>query len=384
MVMLNGRANYLGRHGTPESKERYDRLVAQWLAAGRKAPIQPGDGININELCAAFWRHAGQHYRKKDGTSTTRLGIVGDVIRTLRRVYGSVRAAEFGPRSLVALRQVWVDGRHRAIDAVDGHDKPVRPLARVTVNDYTSQAKLVFKYGVQAELVPSSVYEALCTVPGLSAGRSEARETEPVRPVPEAHINAIEQHVSRQAWAMVRIQLLTGARGEELVNMRPVDIDTAGKIWLYQPTVHKTAHHGKERTIFIGPKAQEIIKPFLKGRAVNDYLFDPREAVSELKAREANGNRRSNQKPSPRKSDRVVRDRYDSDTYRRAIERACDQAGVPRWTPHRLRHSAATHIRREFGLEAAQLLLGHARADVTQIYAEKNQELAMQIAGKIG
>jgi len=27
MVMLNGRAHYLGRHNIPHSKERYDRLV---------------------------------------------------------------------------------------------------------------------------------------------------------------------------------------------------------------------------------------------------------------------------------------------------------------------------------------------------------------------
>ena len=36
-----------------------------------------------------------------------------------------------------------------------------------------------------------------------------------------------------------------------------------------------------------------------------------------------------------------------------------------RWSPNRLRHSAATAIRQRFGLEAAQVPLGHASADVT-------------------
>ena len=35
-------------------------------------------------------------------------------------------------------------------------------------------------------------------------------------------------------------------------------------------------------------------------------------------------------------------------------------------------------------LEAAQVLLGHSKADVTQVYAEKNEALAVAIASKIG
>lgn len=75
---------------------------------------------------------------------------------------------------------------------------------------------------------------------------------------------------------------------------------------------------------------------------------------------------------------------YTSDSYRRAIERACVKAKVPVWTPHRLRHNAATIVRREYGLEAAQLILGHARADVTQLYAEVNHLKALEVAGNIG
>ena len=55
-----------------------------------------------------------------------------------------------------------------------------------------------------------------------------------------------------------------------------------------------------------------------------------------------------------------------------------------RWHPYQLRHSFATLVRREHGLEAAQVLLGHARADVTQVYAERNEELAAAVAAKIG
>jgi integrase len=77
-------------------------------------------------------------------------------------------------------------------------------------------------------------------------------------------------------------------------------------------------------------------------------------------------------------------DRYTPDSYGRAIRRACEWAGVPQWHPHQLRHSFATRIRRDFGLEAARLMLGHSSMVVTQVYAEQDRQLAMKIAAKVG
>ena len=57
---------------------------------------------------------------------------------------------------------------------------------------------------------------------------------------------------------------------------------------------------------------------------------------------------------------------------------------LEKWSPKRLRHSAATGIRKEFGLEAAQVFLGHASADVTQVYAERDRNLVADIARELG
>ena len=80
------------------------------------------------------------------------------------------------------------------------------------------------------------------------------------------------------------------------------------------------------------------------------------------------------------------------DSYRRAIDYAITKANrgrepddqIPHWFPLQLRHSRATEVRKQFGLEAAQVSLGHAHANVTEIYAEKNLELAMQVAKATG
>jgi site-specific recombinase XerC len=57
---------------------------------------------------------------------------------------------------------------------------------------------------------------------------------------------------------------------------------------------------------------------------------------------------------------------------------------VPRWSPNRLRHSAATELRSKYGLEAAQVILGHSQADVTQIYAERDLAKAAAIMREVG
>jgi len=91
---------------------------------------------------------------------------------------------------------------------------------------------------------------------------------------------------------------------------------------------------------------------------------------------------------------------YTTDSYRRAIHRAVDlanrdrekQAGadgtnqelLPRWSPNQLRHSAATEIRKQFGLEASRVTLGHSEVETTQIYAERDLTLAAKVMQEIG
>ncbi len=55
-----------------------------------------------------------------------------------------------------------------------------------------------------------------------------------------------------------------------------------------------------------------------------------------------------------------------------------------RWHPNQLRHAHGTAVRERYCLEGAQVALGHERADVTQVYAEKNLALADRIAAEMG
>lgn len=122
---------------------------------------------------------------------------------------------------------------------------------------------------------------------------------------------------------------------------------------------------------------------------LQDYLFCPRDVVEEMQARRRAA-RKTKRTPSEQVRRRTANPkakvglRYTRRSYRQAIVRACQKAGVPEWSPLQLRHTAATVIRAKYGIEAAQLILGHARADVTQVYAERDLARARTIMAEIG
>ena len=114
-------------------------------------------------------------------------------------------------------------------------------------------------------MIPPSVLHGLQAVAGLRRGRTAARETELVTPVPNALLAAVLPHTSRQVAAMIQLQRLKGMRPCEVTIMWGCDMETIGKIWVYRPESHKTEHHSKERLIYLGPQAQAILKPWRMG-----------------------------------------------------------------------------------------------------------------------
>ena len=350
-------------------------MIAEWITSNRQLRHCQGSSqhndLTVNELFLAYWNYAQSHYRK-NGRPTSQQGLIKPAVRPLVDLYGPTSASEFGPLSLKVIRDKMISA----------------DISLGVVNKYVGIIKRLFKWASENELVPASVYHGLQTVKGLQHGRSSARETDTVVPVPEPHIDLVLHHVSRQVQAMIRLQSLTGMRPGEATSMRGCDLDTSGKIWIYEPGSHKTEHHRRERVIYIGPKAQGVLLPFLNSD-LTSYLFSPADAMKErnafrkvnrkspMKTRQAKCERKKNPKRTPG-------NRYTKDSYRTAIQRACDMAGIPHWSPNQLRHNAATSLRKEFGIEAARVVLGHSSAAVTEIYAEVDKLKAADIMSKIG
>ena len=182
-------------------------------------------------------------------------------------------------------------------------------------------------------------------------------------------------------------------------------MDRSGEVWQYRPGSHKTEHHGRERIIYIGPKAQAGA-PALPAAGRPGQLLLPGRERAEAPRGTCGRRRKTRVQPSQRnrrkaRPKRAPRTAYTKDSYQRAIARG-DREGQqgsgrrkpPTWassrcccrtgTPTSYATRKATEIRRQFGLEAAQVVLGHAKADVTQVYAERDTTLAVEVMRKIG
>ena len=329
--------------------------------------------ITINELILVYRRHTHEYYQK-NGKVTREAEIIDEVLRLVRKKHGGQRIEAFGPTALDELRDTMIDD----LD-----------WSRKYINRQTPRVIAMFKWAARKEICSAEVHAQLLTLGGLKKGRTRARETERVTIVEDDVVDQTLPHLPPIVADMVRLQRLTGARPGEICTLRPIDIDRSGSVWLYTPQEHKTEHHDKKRLIAIGPQAQSILLPYLV-RHEDSYCFSPaeseekrrRKAADKRKTPRSQGNSRgSNRVAAPK---RTYSDFYSVASYRHAVQRACKKQEIKKWSPNQLRHSAATEIRKKFGLEAAQVVCGHQTADVTQIYAERDLDLAVRVAKEVG
>ena len=211
--------------------------------------------------------------------------------------------------------------------------------------------------------------------------------------------------------------------------MRGMDLEMSGKVWAYRPGSdagphgkHKTAYRGQSRVVLLGPKAQVLLKPWLRLN-LQEYLFQPLESAAQYRAELRRGRKtpltpsqaRRRPKKDPKRS---PGDRYRVSSYDHAVMSACDAAFPPpeplarrpgetmkgwlarigpegwaevrkwrkahRWHPNMLRHAKATQIRREVGLDAARAVLGHRSPQVTEVYAELDAAQAAEVMERLG
>jgi len=364
---------YLGVYGSPESKAEYARRVQAVTTNTVTAITGPSaTDLTVAELLVGFLEHADRHYRHPDGKSTSEVWSFRLVAKPLKNLFAYLPVYEFGPAALKTLRARMIE----------------LGWCRKTVNKSVTRVRSIFKWGVSEELVPAEVLARLASVTGLQRGRSEAHDPEPVAPVSDAQVDIVLPLLPRGVRGLVLFQRFTGARPGEAVALRLKDIDTSGDTWTYRPTAHKNTWRGKDRTIAIGPRGQELLKEFRP--------TDPSAPVFPT----ADGTA------------------YTVSGHRQAVERACDRAFPPpaplaqrqdetaaawrarlsdeqreelktrqkerRWHPNQIRHTFATEARRLFGLEGAQVALGHSKADTTQIYAERDNALSAKVASQIG
>ncbi len=383
-----------------ESKNAFARLIAEVAASPTLAPatqVTESDAITVTELLASYADFAATYYRSPDGKPTNELKNVLLAIRSARLLYGDTPAKDFGPLKLKVVREQLIK---------DG-------IRRVQINKRIGRIVRAFRWATSEELVPPHVFDALRSLPGLRAGRTNAVEGDPVRPVSVSTINETLPLLPKHVRPMVELLACTGMRPGEVCTMTLNQIERGSAVWTYRPQRHKTSHVGKSRTIPLGPRGKEILSAFLGTQILdpNEPIFSPKRAHAERMA-ERSAKRKTprweshltrNAKKRKAKPKREPGTHYTPETISHAVTKAIkaendrrrakakaegrtitDADLIENWNPYRLRHTFATRVRKSHGLEAAQVLLGHSRADVTQVYAERNEALAAKVAAEVG
>lgn len=233
-VRVAGRDVYLGKHGSPESVAAYQKLVNEWLNNGRRLPDVSGASdtnsksksgtapatITVVELIDQYREWSEKEYG--DSPSGEHRNTMDAVVPVVR-LFGRLAAEAFGPNALRQVRQTMIEGRHRK--AKEGELKPA-PLSRTTINDRIHRIRRVFRWGVSRELIPASVIQSLDAVDAIRAGRGQARERQPVRPVSEDIVAETVKQLSAPLVDMVNLQLLTGMR-----STTPLEWPTFARYW---------------------------------------------------------------------------------------------------------------------------------------------------------
>ena len=376
---FNGRQFWFGPFDDPESHSRFAAFKARWEANGREVPTDPDRSadFSVADLIALYLQHAEVYYRRADGSQTQEVPNIRYSVRPLLELYGSLPASAFDLRGLKVVRETMI----------------ASGLARTTVNIRVGRIVRIFGWGAEEEFVPSETFGVLRALRPLRRGRSLATETKPIRAVPWKDVKATLEHLTSTVRDMVLVLWYTGMRPGEVRQISSGAIDQTESIWHYRPTLHKTQHHGRVRSIAIGPRAQEVLRPYLSCSPKLDPeapLFSPKASMADRHAKAAS--KRRTPRPSnplpPKKKDSAANGQpglaYGKDSFARAIARASRLAGVPHWTPNQLRHAAATRIRKELGLDSARAVLGHTSSETTEVYAELDLKKAEEAMKRLG
>lgn len=411
-IVVDGKVHSLGRWGSPEAQDRYDTLMAAFIASGRTSldagravigrpgaaapateppPSRPAKdatgGLTVGELARAWLADIEANRPDCRRTSLWHGAIAAS--RAVRP-FATMPVAAFGSRALVEVQRRLINTPATVGKAGDdGTPAKAKRLSRRYINDIVGRVRQLFHWGVLHELVPDDRVKALEIVPPLAKGQTAARDNPKRKPVKPSVVRATLPYLTAEVADLIWFIRLTGCRPSEARRMKLCRIrDRHKAVWRYVPKRHKTSHRGKQRHVPIGPEARAIVLKHTAGRSDRDYVFSPQMSVPVRKPRNGVISMEP-RKPSPR-----VGRMFKKDAITRAVNRAIVRANkaraaeglrpLPHWTPYQLRYTRLREIRRRGGQEAAQATAGHSRATMTDHYAPANWGRAARFAAKHG
>jgi integrase len=370
-VRWQNRDYYLGQWDSEEARGRYAALLLELTAASAHlAPTErpfsahlapapaPVQALLVCDVLARWCLHARTYYSERGRERQQ----YAQALRPMERLFGLVPAREFDAVRLRQLQQAMIDGSWMT---AEDRAHPMVPAtggwARRVVNSRVSRVRTVWRWAEGQGLVPGGTWQALRAVEPVRRNRPGARDPVRARTTTLGEVKAVCRHLTATLRACLLVQFWTGMRSAEVRTMRAGDVDTSGAVWRYVPRAHKTDYLGHSRAVFIGPRAQSVLRPLL----ALALLQGPDGAVFPSTGR---GKGRC----------------YTLSGYSHAMRAAGLAAGLPHWRPYLTRGAARMRASRLMGDEAARSLLGHKHLDTSLSYGCIDEQLARDAAARLG
>jgi integrase len=365
-------------------------LLASLLTAGapQGAPASaPVDCLSLRTLAAKFLEDARQKFAPVEGQLDT--GTYSRHRRALDLIcemYGElpadrIRAAQVHEFRLELIRRVKQSGKQ---------------ISTAYVNKMVQSIKVCYKTLQLWEDVPHEVAAVVRDVPPLKPTEYGTVVHDRIEDVSIETVLRTLPYLPRVLADMVKIQMLTGMRPNELHRLRPRDLRRDGDGMFYEPTHHKTVKHGKRKVIALPAEAIRILQPYLSDRRPEDYCFSPADSEARRRA-EGKILRQAGRKLTAKEKARIYKIRgqdvtsksYNKDTYRRAIARAIEAANaagdrIEHWHPYQIRHQYGT-LASQAGADALAIAdaLGHADTRTTARYIHNERKNALRVANAV-
>ncbi|MBN1637924.1 MAG: tyrosine-type recombinase/integrase, partial [Ignavibacteriales bacterium] len=214
-------------------------------------------------------------------------------------------------------------------------------VSNKTIYNYHIGLSVFFKWCVSEGFIEQN------PLAGIPRPKPEQRT---IQPIPKEHILKILQSIERVSYkrdgktitaylpdryrnrAIILLLLDTGLRASELCSITRKNLDLARR------SVKIIGKNNKERILYFSPTTAQAI--WKMDDDTTDYLFSG-----------------SRNRP------------LDRDNLRHILERACDRADVPLYSPHDFRHTFAVNFLRNYpNIYALQQMLGHSTLDMVKRY----------------
>lgn len=332
-VLWRGRAYYLGKSGTPESRAAYVELIKKLQAEGEGQESGPATGT-VAQVVALWTIHASTECSPEEVVNYR------VALRPVVELYGTRRVAEFDALALRRAQQ------HMA----------TLGWRRNFINRAIIRVRTVWRWAEMEQLVGAGTWAALRAVPPLGRPRQGLTESPRVQPVEwwrAARTAFLGSAPGLRLWIL--LAWWTGARPDELACLTGSMIDQ--ETWSARLDAHKNAWRNQERVLYFGPESQALLVERLASLSASTDLICP----------DGNG------------------DRFNRRSLYQALGRACKRAGVERFHLYQLRHAFRVRVSRLVGMDGARALMGHRSIDTTSRYGiDGDGRLAIEAARKAG